>query len=78
MTSYLDTRPLNSARLTPIALAKRYMLTLMLAAVLAAVEVERPPVYTQPDPIVMILPPVGRPRLERARPYRAHYRRGGR
>lgn len=75
MTSYLDRDFSSSARLSPLAMAKRYMLTLMLAAVLASVEVERRPVYTQPDPIVMVLPG-GRPRFERARPYRAHYRRG--
>jgi hypothetical protein len=77
MTSYLDMGPSGALRLTPLAVAKRYMLSLMLAAVLAAVEVERRPVYTQPDPIVMVLD-TGRPRFERARPYRAHYRRGGR
>jgi hypothetical protein len=73
-TRYLQIDRSPAERLSPIALAKRYMLTLMLAAVLAAVEVERRPIYTQPDPIVMVLP-MGPPRGMRARPYRAHYRR---
>jgi hypothetical protein len=76
MISYLDRDFTPPARLSPLATAKRYMFTLMLAAVLASVEVERRPVYTQPDPIVMILHPEP-PRFERAKPYRAHYRRGG-
>lgn len=77
MKNYLAIDFASTERLSPLALVRRYLLAMALAVVLAAVEVERRPVFTEPDPIVMVLGP-GRPRSPRARPYRAHYRRGGR
>lgn len=77
MKHYLDIDPATMERLSPLALMRRYLLVMALAVVMAAVEVERRPVFSEPDPIVMVLGP-GRPRSPRARPYRAHYRRSAR
>jgi hypothetical protein len=77
MSNYLVVREFRTIRMSPLALFRRYMVTLALAAVLEAVEVERAPGWTEPAPIIMLTgsKPQRRPRL---RPYRAHYRRGGR
>ena len=74
MFLYLDIHLTDPARLTLLALLKRYMLTLALAMALAALEVERRRPPTEPTPIVM-LTTGGFRRFPRLRPYRAHYRR---
>ncbi len=51
----------------------RMWLTFVLAVVLSAIEVERTISYTEPDPVVMVLPypPI---RTLRLRPFKPHYR----
>ncbi len=78
MNGYLDMRHPVASRTSPLMFLKRYMMALALAAVLAAVEVDRPTARTEPAPIVMTRDaPSGSapPRPPRIRPYRAHYRR---
>jgi hypothetical protein len=65
--------PREWRRHLPLVFLKRLMLTFVLAAALAAVDIERGPVRT-PTPIVM-MSSGDPPRFPRARPYRAHYRR---
>jgi|GEM_PF-2742395 len=77
MNSYLDMRHPVASGTSPLSFLRRYMVALALAAVLAAVEVDRPGIVSEPAPIVMSMgsPP---PRRGRMRPYRAHYRRRAR
>ncbi len=70
MTQTLGAYNQTGSALDPV---KRFWLTLILAVVLSAIEVERVPRYSRPDPIVHLTsytPPVP-PRLRR---YRPHYR----
>ena len=62
-------------RRLPLLFLKRLMLTFVLAAALAAVNVERGTIARAPTPIVMMSSGEP-PRFPRSRPYRAHYRRG--
>jgi hypothetical protein len=57
----------------PFAFLKRLWLTLVLAVVLSALEVERRERFTEPVPIVMTISYYPPPLL-RMRPYRSHYR----
>lgn len=77
MNGYHDMRYPVAARTSPLSFLRRYMMAFALAAVLAAVEVDRPLLRSEPAPVVMACGP--RPvRPPRLRPYRAHYRRRGR
>ena len=80
MSGYLDMRHPVASHTSPLSFLKRYVMALALAAVLAAVEVDRPGVRTEPTPIVLTTKTNDKkpPRICRVRPYRAHYRRRGR
>ena len=54
---------------------KRMVLTIVLAVVLASVELEGGRGYSEPDAIVMLSSADHPVRFPRVRPYRAHYRR---
>lgn len=60
-----------------LLIVRRYLLTLAVAVVLAAVTVDRGGRVVESAPIVLTTT-YDPPRFGRARPYRAHYRRGAR
>lgn len=67
----------DSARPPALLIVRRYLLTLAVAVVLAAVTMDRGGRVMETAPIVLTTT-YDPPRFGRARPYRAHYRRGAR
>lgn len=72
-TDMMVTYIYGERRRSPLESLKQILLTLVLAVVLSALEVDRRERFSEPTPIVLTLSGYAPPLL-RARPFRSHYR----